>query len=991
MLNHYFKKICKLFSLKRPAARRGYGLLLLMVFMASVVMMGTSLQLMTGSSTINYLGKTSQSNLAAQELATTALATVTSYVQTQLNSNATVNTSYFATPTTVTMPADPTALGGGTVNLGSYTATITARGNSYLLRVTGTVGGASATVTNVVNVGRNSYLLDSMSNANVAYGLRKLRSGYTGSAIRVRRGMDNTEQDIGFLPNGDLDIYSLYDFLLVTANDTTRARTPLNAISPSSIVAFGLRCLEKSYTGNLIRVRRSSDSTTLDIGCDANGDLDVNALMAFVGTGTGYVTIWYDQSGNGTNATQATAGFQPTIVTNGVLNMVNNRPAILYDGTDDNLEFNRTIGNHFSILACFSTVDAYTDTGKDEDVAGTPYYAGLVDADEWGVNTQDFGISIDANGRPHFGTDGNDNTGFHLPTPGALNDGRMHWLAMTRNNSTGMVNGYTDTGSYSKMAPTGLLTASSTITIGRARTTYFYFNGYINEVLLYASTLSQANRLTLARNEEAYYNIASSLPSTSNPINAIGTTPAVACGLRRLRSAYGGSAIQVRSSAGGTTNIGFTFNGDLDVPALMSFVGNNSAYVTTCYDQASGSSRNLSQGTAANQPRIVNAGTLEMLNGRPAMYFDGNDYLTYATGGAAFYSSNALTAIAMFNVPAASTPTTDYSRILSAYNAANNDWDNLNSSALLEAYGNYVRTERNSGSIVTPTYTYNVPTLASSKFSAGTGYVYLNGGLGSSLWWGTNNFSLTNVRLGGSSGLQSGETLLGYLTEAYLYTAALSDIDRGTIEKNVLQYYRAAIPAGYVSTWYDQSGNGNHAVQVVPALQPTISLPRYGSGNIRPTVNFDGTQGLISLTGMPTSSNYTKNVVYSYYDNTATNNPLSSTTDNHAFGMSGGTTLNIYHAGTVATSATLSLSTLYSMFGTFNNATTTGLVYTNNVAGTSGTTATTVSNAAISLGSHRYHYFLKGTISEALIFNRILSTTDRTAIYNDQCDYYGSQ
>lgn len=57
---------------------------------------------------------------------------------------------------------------------------------------------------------RNSYLLD-LYPATAAYSLRKLRSAYTGAAIRVRRSLDNTEQDIGFLAD-ELDIASLLSF-----------------------------------------------------------------------------------------------------------------------------------------------------------------------------------------------------------------------------------------------------------------------------------------------------------------------------------------------------------------------------------------------------------------------------------------------------------------------------------------------------------------------------------------------------------------------------------------------------------------------------------------------------------------------------------------------------------------------------------------------------------------------------------------------------------
>lgn len=48
------------------------------------------------------------------------------------------------------------------------------------------------------------------------------------------------------------------------------------------------------YTGPCIRVRRSSDSTEQDIGF-SNGVVDTAAIATFVGSGTGYVLVWYDQ------------------------------------------------------------------------------------------------------------------------------------------------------------------------------------------------------------------------------------------------------------------------------------------------------------------------------------------------------------------------------------------------------------------------------------------------------------------------------------------------------------------------------------------------------------------------------------------------------------------------------------------------------------------------------------------------------------------------
>ncbi len=67
----------------------------------------------------------------------------------------------------------------------------------------------------------NILLLDTYSGATVAYSVRKLRSSYSGSALRVRRSSDNTEQDIGFTGN-DLDTTSLSSFVGVSDGFITK-------------------------------------------------------------------------------------------------------------------------------------------------------------------------------------------------------------------------------------------------------------------------------------------------------------------------------------------------------------------------------------------------------------------------------------------------------------------------------------------------------------------------------------------------------------------------------------------------------------------------------------------------------------------------------------------------------------------------------------------------------------------------------------------------
>ena len=74
----------------------------------------------------------------------------------------------------------------------------------------------------------------------------------------------------------------------------------LDQVGVDAISAIAFKRLRSAYAGNCCQVRRSSDSTTQDIGFTAGGEVDTAAIASFVGTGnTGTISIWYDQSGNG--------------------------------------------------------------------------------------------------------------------------------------------------------------------------------------------------------------------------------------------------------------------------------------------------------------------------------------------------------------------------------------------------------------------------------------------------------------------------------------------------------------------------------------------------------------------------------------------------------------------------------------------------------------------------------------------------------------------
>jgi hypothetical protein len=101
--------------------------------------------------------------------------------------------------------------------------------------------------------------------------------------------------------------------------------------------AYSLRLLDNTYTGDAIVVRRSSDNATQAIGF-VNNELDTTSLESFcIGT-DGFVTTWYDQSGNSVNATQSVAGYQPKIVSSGSTITESGKPAVDFDGVDDHID-----------------------------------------------------------------------------------------------------------------------------------------------------------------------------------------------------------------------------------------------------------------------------------------------------------------------------------------------------------------------------------------------------------------------------------------------------------------------------------------------------------------------------------------------------------------------------------------------------------------------------------------------------------------------------
>jgi hypothetical protein len=132
---------------------------------------------------------------------------------------------------------------------------------------------------------------------------------------------------------------------------------------PNAAAAYSLRKLRSAYTGDVIRVRRASDNTEQNIGF-VNDILDTSSLTTFCSGTNGFVTTWYDQSGNVRNATQTTAANQPQIVSSGSVILENGKPTIQNTGSTGL----KTISVNLSTASDLSIFTVYKQTSTSDSV-----------------------------------------------------------------------------------------------------------------------------------------------------------------------------------------------------------------------------------------------------------------------------------------------------------------------------------------------------------------------------------------------------------------------------------------------------------------------------------------------------------------------------------------------------------------------------------------------------------------------------------------------
>lgn len=254
----------------------------------------------------------------------------------------------------------------------------------------------------------------------------------------------------------------------------------LDTYSGAAVAYSAARRLSSTYTGSLIRVRRSSDNTEQDIGYTAGNLLDEAALTSFVGAGDGFITTLYDQSGNSKNATQTTASNQHRIVSSGTIETISGKPAF-NTLTRPNMGLTSTTYSNAITVAKVDTQNLVN------------YVIGISTPTTTGLFYNGSLSGVDGLG----GFDGSN----VRTTTGEDTNRHLGWFQMKSSKLFVARDGAaeTDTGSFS---------ASLNLTEigGRAASPVLYFQGKIQEIVVYNSDQT-ANKSGIETNINTFYSI----------------------------------------------------------------------------------------------------------------------------------------------------------------------------------------------------------------------------------------------------------------------------------------------------------------------------------------------------------------------------------------------------------------------------------------------------------------------------------------------------
>lgn len=355
---------------------------------------------------------------------------------------------------------------------------------------------------------------------------------------------------------------------------------------------------------NAFRVQRSSDSTQQDIPFDETGQLDVQALMDFVGTGAtdqGHVVTWYDQSGNANYTEESLTTVSPQIVRNGALIHNGGIPALEFAPNHSMTSFQTTDPNGRVNLTMMGVV---APDLVDSSFANNAFY-GFGESGGWGA------VALKSNNAEVLVRFGTSASGSDVEILRTNTSQTLEAITASKDSVSGNVSISLNGGSPTTEAQASAVAHTET-TLMLGNVTSGTYNGQIFAVGLWYTSY-----------ESSIQTMGDDLETLFSPQHWLNTAHAV-YGLVRLVDGYTGPAIRIfRDSDDTELDIDFLVGGGLDTTAILNFVGAANAYVVAWYDQTPNERHAYTAGGTSSPVVAASGAMITDYAGNHALDFNG--------------------------------------------------------------------------------------------------------------------------------------------------------------------------------------------------------------------------------------------------------------------------------------------------------------------------------------------------------------------------------